>query len=132
MKLHKYQSGVLLLEVLISILIFSIGILGVVGLLAASTQNSTNAEQRIIAAHLTNDLVSQMWLRKSSQPSDANLSNDIAVWKSTVEKSSLPKATGTVALNAGVTTITVTWKAPSKKATDSSNKLTTSLAIPKD
>ncbi len=130
MKLHKNQSGMMLLEVLISILIFSIGILGVVGLLAASTQNATNAEQRIIAAHLANDMVAQMWLRGTSQPSDANLLKDIAAWKSAVEKSVLPNVAGTVTLAGGVTRVTVIWKAPSKKSTENSNRLETSLAIP--
>lgn len=130
MKSYKSQSGMLLLEALISILIFSIGLLGAVGLQAASTQNANNAEQRIIAAHLANDMVAQMWLRKTSQPSDANLSKDIAEWKKAVGKSALPNVTGNVTLAAGVTTVSVTWKAPSKKSTENSNRLETSLAIP--
>jgi type IV pilus assembly protein PilV len=130
MNLHKNQSGMMLLEVLISIVIFSIGLLGAVGLLATSTQNATNAEQRIIAAHLADDMVAQMWLRSTSQPSDANLVKDIAAWKETVSKSALPNVTGNVTLAAGVTTVSVIWKAPSKKSTDNSNRLETSLAIP--
>lgn len=130
MKSYKNQSGMLLLEALISILIFSIGLLGAVGLLASSTQNATNAEQRIIASHLANDMVAQMWLRKTSQPSDANLSQDITAWKKAVGKSALPNVSGNVTLAAGVTTVSVTWKAPSKKLTENSNRLETSLAIP--
>jgi len=129
MNSYKNQSGMLLIEVLLSILIFSFGILGLVGLQAVSTQNSTNSGERTIAANLANDIVSQMWLRNSSLPSDANLAGDITLWQARVLASGLPNAAGTVVLAGGVTTVTITWKAPSKKSTDSSNKFETTLAI---
>ena len=56
-----HQHGVLLLEALIAILIFSLGILGAVGLQAASIKQATAAEDRALAASLTNDLISRMW-----------------------------------------------------------------------
>lgn len=58
---HRDQRGVLLLEALIAILIFSLGILGAVGLQAASIKQATAAEDRALAASLTNDLISRMW-----------------------------------------------------------------------
>jgi len=120
----------LLIEVLLSILIFSFGILGLVGLQVVSTQNSSSAEHRTLAANLANDIVSQMWLRKSSLPSDENLSGDITPWQAQVAASGLPNATGTVVLAGGVTTVTITWKSPSKKSTDNSNQFQTTLVIP--
>lgn len=124
------QTGMLLIEVLLSILIFSFGILGLVGLQATAIQNSTNAEERTIAANLANDIVSQMWLRKSSSTADANLSGDIVLWQARVAASALPNAAGSVVEAAGVTTVTITWKSPSKKAAENSNKFETILAIP--
>ena len=125
----KNQSGMLLIECLLSILIFSVGILGLVGLRALSTQNSSNSEQRTIAANLANDIVAQMWLRNTSLPSDPNLSADITAWQTRVIQSTLPNATGTVVLANGVTTVTVTWKAPSKGASLSPNQFQTTLVI---
>lgn len=124
------QAGMMLLEVLLSILIFSFGILGLVGLQAVAIQNSSNAEERTIAANLANDIVSQMWLRKSSSTANPSLSGDIVLWQARVTASGLPNAAGNVVEAGNVTTVTITWKSPSKKAADNSNKLETILVIP--
>src|SRR5207247_9933026 len=57
----KRENGVMLLEALIAILIFSIGILAVVGLQAVSIRNVTDSKHRTEAAFLANNLLSQMW-----------------------------------------------------------------------
>src|SRR5262249_52399738 len=57
----RKQGGVMLLEVLIAILIFSIGILAVVGMQAAAVNNVNDSKYRSEAAFLTNRLLSQMW-----------------------------------------------------------------------
>jgi len=57
----REQAGVMLLEVLIAILIFSIGILAVVGMQAAAINNVNDSKYRSEAAFLTNRLLSQMW-----------------------------------------------------------------------
>ena len=65
MRIHsqvpKRQGGVMLLEALIAILIFSIGILAVVGMQAVTIKNVTDSKHRTEAAFLTNKLLSQMW-----------------------------------------------------------------------
>ncbi len=124
------QKGILLIEVLLSILIFSFGILGLVGLQAVSIQNSANAEARNTASALANDIVSQMWVRQTSATSDAGLSADIASWKTRVSSSTLPNASGDVSVSNNLATITITWKAPSKKSTDNSNRYVTQVMIP--
>jgi len=127
----KQQSGLMLIEVLVSLLIFSIGILGMVGLQVAATQNSANAEYRTMASSLANDIVSQMWLRRTSNPTNANLSSDITAWQSRVTASNLPNASATVVRAAdGITTITVTYRPPSKKSTENSNQYVTQIVIP--
>jgi type IV pilus assembly protein PilV len=57
----RKQAGVMLLEVLIAILIFSIGVLAVVGMQAAAINNVNDSKYRSEAAFLTNRLLSQMW-----------------------------------------------------------------------
>lgn len=56
------QSGVMLLEVLIAILIFAFGVLGLVGLHANATKQSSQAKYRADATMLANELIGQMWL----------------------------------------------------------------------
>lgn len=118
----------MLIEALIAILLFSVGILGLVALQAISTQNSVNAGDRSIAASLANDMVSQMWLKNTADTSNAILKADISTWTSKVA-ASLPNATGSVASSNGIATITITWRSPSKKSADNQNRLETSVAI---
>jgi type IV pilus assembly protein PilV len=51
----------MLIEALIAILIFSVGILGIVGLQATAVKQSTDARYRAEAAQLVEQLVGQMW-----------------------------------------------------------------------
>ena len=55
------QAGAYLLEALIGILIFSFGILGIVGLQAQAIRLTNDAEYRAEAVYLANSLISQMW-----------------------------------------------------------------------
>ena len=60
------QHGSVLLEALISILIFSIGILGLVAMQAAAIKNSIDAKYRSDAAYLANQIISQMWIDRAN------------------------------------------------------------------
>jgi type IV pilus assembly protein PilV len=51
----------MLLEALIAILIFSLGILGVVGMQASAVKASRDAKYRTDAGLLANELIGQMW-----------------------------------------------------------------------
>ncbi|MBO3705146.1 MAG: type IV pilus modification protein PilV [Candidatus Accumulibacter sp.] len=55
------QSGVMLLEALIAILVFSLGILSVVALQATTVQLTSDAKYRTDATLLANRLLGQMW-----------------------------------------------------------------------
>lgn len=55
------QRGVMLLEALVAILIFSIGILAIVGLQATSISLSTDAKYRSDASMLANQIIGMMW-----------------------------------------------------------------------
>ena len=60
------QSGVMLLEALIGILIFSIGILAVVGLQSLSVKNQADAKYRADASYLANQIIGQMWADRAN------------------------------------------------------------------
>ena len=59
--MRKQQAGVMLLEALIAILIFSIGVLGIVGLQAVALDVSRDATYRADAALLANELAGQVF-----------------------------------------------------------------------
>ena len=58
--MRKQQSGVMLLEALIAILIFSLGVLGIVGLQASAVAATRDAKYRTDAGLLANELVGEM------------------------------------------------------------------------
>ncbi len=60
--MRKPQSGVMLLEALIAILIFSVGILGIVGMQASTIKASRDGKFRSEAGLLANELIGQMWV----------------------------------------------------------------------
>ena len=61
MQLRHTQTGAFLLEALIGILIFSLGILGIVGLQAQAIRFTNDSEYRAEAVYLANRLISEMW-----------------------------------------------------------------------
>jgi len=61
-KLRHEQTGVMLLEALIAILVFSLGILSLVALQATSIKLTGDAKYRTDATLLANRLIGQMWV----------------------------------------------------------------------
>lgn len=131
---QKTQAGVMLLEALVAILIFSVGILGIVKLQATSIQQSSAAEYRTIASMMANDVISQMWVSDKTPATlktnfeSASGGTAYTQWQSQVIASGLPgvsatQNTPTIAITsvaAGGTggtassqaVVTVFWKAP--------------------
>jgi type IV pilus assembly protein PilV len=62
----RVQEGSSLLEALVSITIFSIGLLALIALQAASIKNSIDAKYRADASYLANQIISQMWVDRSN------------------------------------------------------------------
>jgi type IV pilus assembly protein PilV len=70
------EKGVMLIEALIAILIFSIGILAVVGMQGVAIKNVTESRSRSEAAFLASELLAQMWVDQNINPAtQANTSN---------------------------------------------------------
>ena len=137
MKAHqsqpKKQAGSMLLEALISILLFSIGILAIVGLQAASIKMVGDAKYRSDASLLANQLVGQMWASDRTPATlQTNFSSNPAGplytdWVNSVS-TSLPGVTGnepvvTIAASSfpttapsSVVTVTIYWNSPNEPA----------------
>jgi type IV pilus assembly protein PilV len=62
MRTTHNQAGVMLIEALIGILIFSIGILALLGMQGAAIKNTTDARYRSEASYLATQIVGQMWI----------------------------------------------------------------------
>lgn len=57
----RKQQGVVLLEALVAILIFSVGILAIVGMQAQAVSAVTESRSRSEASFLANQLITQIW-----------------------------------------------------------------------
>jgi type IV pilus assembly protein PilV len=125
--LRNAQSGVMLLEALIGILIFSLGILAMVGMQAMGIRLATDSRDRAEAANLASQLVGEMWLDRAALASyqysgTGTAPAKLTTWISQVN-ASLPNATATppiVAVGASPlgasvgtqTTVTLQWRNP--------------------
>lgn len=102
---NSIEQGFALLEVMIAILIFSFGLLGLVGLQANMIKQSTDARYRAVASYLAQQKLGEMW---------ANPANVLTLLEDAVDVSaSLPAGTRSVAQTApGQFTVTVRWQQP--------------------
>jgi type IV pilus assembly protein PilV len=64
-RIRRQQRGFLLLEALVAILIFSIGVLGLVGLQASMTKAQTGSKYRADAGFLAQRLIGSMWIDRN-------------------------------------------------------------------
>jgi len=116
------QSGFTLLEVLIAILVLSIGLLGLAGLMASSMRNSHSAYQRTQATWLAYDMIDRMRVNRDVAIASTNNYNitlatatssstglagiDVTGWKTTLANA-LPAGNGSVAVVSGTRAVTV-------------------------
>jgi type IV pilus assembly protein PilV len=124
----RRQHGISLLEVLIAILIFSIGLLGLIGLQARAFQYSVSAEDSNRAALLANEIGSVMWNNNSVVVPAAALT----AWQDRVADPTidgLPNGVGEVTLAGNVADITITWRATSA-AVGAENRYVTQVVVP--
>lgn len=107
-----------MLEALIGILIFSMGILALVAMQSVAISQTTDARYRSEAAFLTDRLIGDIWANRGN-----NISTLTTNWIAEINGSSpplLPNATGanapTVVTAGNQITITVFWQAPGASA----------------
>lgn len=103
------QQGVAILEALIAVLLFSFGILALVGLQASSMRLASDAKLRVDASYLANQKIGEMW---------ADFEN-LSGHAGTVELSELPEGKMTTVVAGDKVTVTITWKTPGASATNS-------------
>jgi type IV pilus assembly protein PilV len=116
----KKQSGVALLEALVGILIFSIGILALMGLQAQSIRNTVEAKYRNEAAYLANQIIGQMWVDRSNlaaYDTGGGANPNMVAWETQVANT-LPRVVAgganspTITVAGNQVTVTVFWQLP--------------------
>jgi type IV pilus assembly protein PilV len=113
--------GFALIEVLIALLIFSLAVLGLVGLQASMTRAASGAKYRADAAYLATELIGQMWTdqRNLARYNDCSAYAPCEAWLVRVrERLPVPAGATPATVRAdtatGAVTLRVTWQAPSE------------------
>ena len=126
------QSGVALIEVLVSVLLFSLGILGLIGLQARAINLSVDAEDRNRAALIANDIATTMWIQRTvsidpdaGDPSWNDRANDM-------QAGGLPDASVEIDADTATNTadILIKWKPTQRTASEQGSRLITRVALP--
>jgi type IV pilus assembly protein PilV len=118
------QQGVVLLEAMIAILIFSMSVLAIVGLQAAMIKNTADSKYRADASYIAQERLGQIWAdpdpTRPGYPGYVEANTDISAL--------LPGGTRTVTQPApGQFTVTVTWQQPG--AAEAQHNFTTTARI---
>jgi type IV pilus assembly protein PilV len=130
-RIARDQRGMALLECMMALLIFSVGLLGLLGLEARVMNTSTNSENRNRAAMLASEVASQMWLSNTVAPS-TTVYNNLVTNAGNETLGGLPGGAIAVAAAPGVLNgadITVTWHEVSD-AVGANSKLITRVILP--
>lgn len=102
---RKSQQGVVLLEALIAVLIFSMGILALVGLQAAMVKNTSEAKYRAEASFIAQQKLGDIWVGGTDLADHVVENEDVSIY--------LPSGKRTVGVAPDrVVTVTVTWQLP--------------------
>ena len=116
-KIKKHVSkGFALLEALISILLFSICIVGLLNLQAVLTENTYQAKYKGEAIELAGQLITQIMLDKNHLADYTTGSAKVTAWENAV-KFKLPNAETAVVPDGGTgITITINWMSPTERS----------------
>ncbi|MGA8031393.1 MAG: hypothetical protein WCB48_03290 [Casimicrobiaceae bacterium] len=102
----RSDGGYVLLEVLISILLFSLGVLGLITIQANAVQAAGEANMRAEAVFAANEITGRMWVDRSN----------LASYAGTTSVAALPNGQAAVTVNGAAVSVTVTWRPPGATA----------------
>jgi len=113
----------MLIEALIGILIFSIGILAMLGMQAVAMQATIDAKYRSEASYLANQIIGTIWVDRKNVAADYDTtsfspSQKLTDWKGEVARL-LPGVAAnppTVIVDGDKVTVTVKWQRPGEAA----------------
>lgn len=130
---RRGQGGAMLIEVLVSILIFSFGVLALVGLQGSMTRAQTEAQLRAEASFLASEVIARMWSEASNlsvyNGAVCSTHSPCQAWRDKVA-SQLPNGVGSIAVNGANVTVTVQWQHGQGAGAEQRTYITTTLITP--
>jgi len=101
----------MMIEVLVSVVLLSVSVLGLVRVLGQTMKDAGQLEYRSVASTMANETIARMWVMDP-----ASLSTYATTMTGSVS-TPLPGSTRTVTVNGNVVTITITWQVPGASTT---------------
>ena len=99
----RREGGSALIEVLVSVVLFSVGIVGLLRVLGTAVKDAGEIEYRATAATLADETLGLMW---------GDRANLVSYVVTDAARPELPAGTETVAVDGDVVTVTITWRPP--------------------
>ena len=104
---RRHQGGSTLIEVLISVLLFSLGVIGLLRALGLAMRSSGDIEFRSVAATMADERIGRMWVDRT---------NLAAYVEANTAVPQLPSGTRTTTVAGNVVTVQMGWRAPGAAA----------------
>lgn len=99
------QKGVAIIEAMIAILIFSVGVLGIVGMQANMVKNTSESKLRNDASYIVQQQIGSLWTMPDNLPTDGvSTTTDISA--------QLPGGSLIISRAGNQYTVTVRWQLP--------------------
>ncbi len=99
------QQGVVIIEAMIAILIFSVGVLGIVGMQANMVKNTSDSKYRNDASYIAQQQIGALWTSPDNLPADGSISTSSI-------SGVLPAGSLTISRSGDRYTITIRWQQP--------------------
>lgn len=137
------QRGFSLLEVLITLMIMSYGLLGIAGIITNSIKNNQSSYSRSQASLLANDIIDRMRSNKTTAekspyaynlplggtPSGNGVSlNDLTDWQESLA-ATLPSGTGSISLDGATKKVTIIIQWDDSRASGDKNKISDRVSV---
>ena len=102
---------------------FSVALVGLIALQSLSVRHSLEAEDRLIASNLANDIVAVIWVQGT-----ADSSAEITAWENTVA-AELPSGEGEVTITGDTVQVDITWVPVWSESGDQARQYSTRAAV---
>jgi|SRR5690554_4511312 len=138
----RHQRGVSLLEVLIAVIILALGLLGLAGLQLNALRNNQSSMERSMAVVESYSIIDAMRIDRENalsggfnieldaDPTEGSFAgNEIAKWRNRLQDALGEDATGSIACNGAVCTVTVQWNDERGTGGSSSQEIVTEVRL---
>jgi type IV pilus assembly protein PilV len=112
------QRGSTMVEVMVSVVLFSVGVIGLMRVLGTAVQDTGSLQYRSTAATLADTAIGQMWVDRNNLPAYATAGTAVP---------ELPNGNRVVTVAGNVVTVAISWQAPG--AAQASNHQVTATIV---